>query len=32
MSAPQLFSFPTASLPEGMARWQFTGIRLAEDA
>ena len=32
MSAPLFFVCPTASLFEGVARWQFSGIRLAEDA
>ncbi len=27
-----LFLSPTASLLEGVARWQFSGIRLAENA
>jgi hypothetical protein len=31
MSAPAFFNCPTASLLEGGARWQFSGIRLAED-
>ena len=32
MSAPQVFIGPTAALLEGAARWQFSGIRLAEGA
>jgi hypothetical protein len=32
MSARRFFYCPTASLLEGGARWQFSGIRLAEDA
>ncbi len=31
MSAPRFSIGPTASLLEGGARWQFSGIRLAED-
>lgn len=32
MSAPAFFVCPIASLLEGRAHWQFSGIRLAEDA
>lgn len=31
MSALAFFNGPIASLLEGRARWQFSGIRLAED-
>jgi len=31
MSAPVFFNCPDASLMRAVARWQFSGIRLAED-